>query len=111
MQCVCFLELLSLKKFFKTSSSSRCGLVSSRIFYPLPSLFLPLCSFKTNNPSIHPADTSIDLHLHRRRKLISIDLHLHPADTSIDLHLHLRRSLLFAATPHHTSSSLFTFLF
>ncbi|MFS7947206.1 hypothetical protein Hanom_Chr06g00545371 [Helianthus anomalus] len=35
LQCVCFLEVLSLKKLFNTISSGRCGLVSSRLFYPL----------------------------------------------------------------------------
>ncbi|MFS8011816.1 hypothetical protein Hanom_Chr14g01313521 [Helianthus anomalus] len=86
LQCVCFLEVLSLKKVFKTSSSNRRGLVSSRVFYPL----LPLRSFKTSLITLMTLVSS-------RHISISTSVepsppfsrrHLHPADTSIDLHLH-----------------------
>ncbi|MFS7963331.1 hypothetical protein Hanom_Chr08g00736811 [Helianthus anomalus] len=85
LQCVCFLEVLSLKKVFKTTSSGRYGLVSSRVFYPLL-----LYSFKTNLITL-TSSRHIDLHLYSANTSISIFIS-DEALTSIELHLHLRRS-------------------
>ncbi|KAF5788615.1 hypothetical protein HanXRQr2_Chr10g0465931 [Helianthus annuus] len=99
LQCVCFREVLSLKKVFKTTSSYRCGPVSSRVFYPLL-----LYSFKTNlitlafsrrhiDLHIHPADTSISTSIAVENSSPSISIFISvEALNSIDLHLHLRRS-------------------
>ncbi|KAF5816243.1 hypothetical protein HanXRQr2_Chr03g0132191 [Helianthus annuus] len=83
---------------FKTSSSSRCGLVSSRVFYPLP-----LCSFKTNLialASIRHISISTSV-----EPSPPFSRHLRPADTSIDLHLHRRRSPHLHRSPSPLPSS------
>ncbi|KAM0014680.1 putative DNA-directed RNA polymerase subunit Rpb5 [Helianthus debilis subsp. tardiflorus] len=84
LQCVCFLEVLPLKKVFKTSSSGRGGLISSRVFYPLP-----VCSFETNlitlaSPSISASiqPTHIDLHICRSPHLHSVDTSIQPTPPS-----------------------------
>ncbi|KAM0031125.1 hypothetical protein Hdeb2414_s0017g00505031 [Helianthus debilis subsp. tardiflorus] len=59
LQCVCFLEVISLKKVFQTSSSwGRCGLASSSLFF----LFAQLHKHKTpqKNPLLG-ADVDLGL--------------------------------------------------
>ncbi|MFS7944614.1 putative GroES-like superfamily, groES chaperonin family, groES chaperonin superfamily [Helianthus anomalus] len=105
LQSVCFLEVLSLKKglqdlflremwtsVFKGLLSSSSLLFQNKSHNLASSRHISISTSVEPSPSfsrhLHPADTSINLHLHCRRKLISVE-----ALTSIDLHP--RRLLLF----------------